>query len=75
MGRNITGRDDFIFVKALAYAIATIERLPSERQEWSDCEDMRDLLEACVPNPAYRAEVMRCARWHMGYELFTRHDE
>lgn len=70
MPRDITGRDDYILNKTLAYAITTIENLPKVRQESSDCDDMRALLEARVPNAAQRAEVMRSARAHMGYEKF-----
>jgi len=42
--RNVTGRDGSIIVKALAYAIETIERLPEDEQEWSDNEDMKSCL-------------------------------
>jgi hypothetical protein len=38
---SIIGRDGYIMAKALAYAITTIERLPDQWQEWSDCEDMK----------------------------------
>jgi hypothetical protein len=42
--KSITGRDGYIMCKALAYAIETIERLPTRWQEWSDKEDMKALL-------------------------------
>jgi hypothetical protein len=42
--KNITGRDGYIMLKALAYAIETIDRLPEPWQEASDCEDMNRLL-------------------------------
>lgn len=51
---QVTGRDGYIIVKALAYAIAVIEALPVARQEGSDCDDMRDLLCHLVPAPAAR---------------------
>ena len=42
----LTGRDGYIIAKALAYAIAVIDRLPPELQERSDQDDMRQLLDA-----------------------------
>jgi hypothetical protein len=39
-------RDNFILAKALAYAIEAIESLPKNRQEWSDCQDMKAILVA-----------------------------
>src|SRR5258708_4927157 len=41
---NITGRDDLIIAKALAYAIESINRLPDLWQEASDARDMERLL-------------------------------
>ena len=43
----LTGRDGYIIAKALAYAIAVIDRLPPELQERSVQDDMRQLLDAC----------------------------
>jgi hypothetical protein len=37
---SITGRDHYRVVKALLYAIETIEALPQRRQEWSDYQDV-----------------------------------
>ena len=49
MGRDqrqpsITGRDNYIILKALAYAIKTIRNLPASRQERADMKDMECLL-------------------------------
>ena len=58
----VTGRDGYIIRKALAYAIETIELLPSKWQEWSDKEDMIRLLEAATPKDradSYRLGVRR----------------
>jgi hypothetical protein len=63
---DVTGRDSYIIVKALAYAIATIEGLPECRQEVSDCEDMAALLKALCPNEAQRNYVVFGVRAHMG---------
>lgn len=51
---GITGRDAYIMVKALGYAIASIAALPEDRQEESDCYDMRTLLHHFVPAAAAR---------------------
>jgi hypothetical protein len=67
---GITGRDDDIMIKALAYAIATITNLPAIRQEASDCEDMVDLLRAMAPREDYRAWITKGVRAHMGLEPF-----
>jgi hypothetical protein len=45
---SITGREGQILVKALAYAIEAIERLPPQWQEASDRRDMLALLTALV---------------------------
>jgi len=52
---NLTGRDDYIIIKALAFAIITIERLPERWQPWSDLQDMRKLLFALAGD--YYAEL------------------
>lgn len=41
---GITGRDDFIQAKALAYAILAIQALPEEKRERSDMTDMCRIL-------------------------------
>jgi hypothetical protein len=41
MSDGITGRDELIIAKALAYAIVSIERLPEEWQATSDLNDMK----------------------------------
>ena len=43
--RQVTIRDIYVTAKALAYAVVTIERLPAERQEWSDMQNMKSLLD------------------------------
>ena len=49
---SITGRDGFIIAKALAYAIVAIDQLPEKRQEYSDQQDMRALLQYCAGDSA-----------------------
>ncbi len=60
-----TGRDRAITVKALAYAIVTIEALPDIQQEWSDCEDMRLLLKTLCPSEFERQRAIDNARLHL----------
>lgn len=47
---NITGRDDDVMRKGLIYAIANIQQLPSERQEWSDMSDMCAIARTIRPD-------------------------
>ena len=72
MRMNVTGRDGYIVAKALAYAILTIESLPEERQEYSDCLDMRALLEAGLAgNNAALDHVLSSARGHIDPVLWA----
>jgi hypothetical protein len=41
---NITGRDNWIIAKALAYALEALDRLPDEWRPGSDMLDMEKLL-------------------------------
>lgn len=41
---SATGRDGYITLKALVYAIAHIQSLPRDRQEYGDMLDMCDLV-------------------------------
>jgi hypothetical protein len=42
--QSITGRDGYLVLQALAYTILTIEALPEPQQEWSNKEQMKELL-------------------------------
>ena len=42
---SVTGRDGYLVLQALAYAIATIDELPVDRQERSNREQMLQLLD------------------------------
>jgi hypothetical protein len=61
--KNVTGRDGYIICKALAYAIAAIERLPEQWQEHGDREDMRALLNAVAGHGS--RYFMTAARAHL----------
>jgi hypothetical protein len=50
VGRGVTGRDGYLTLQALAYAIETIDRLPPRWQEWSNMLDMIDLLDMLTPH-------------------------
>lgn len=67
---DVTGRDYDILMKALAYAITTIDHLPRIRQEASDCDDMRRLLVAMRPDWRRCYEEIMTARRHVGLEPF-----
>jgi hypothetical protein len=45
---NITGRDEDIITKAIAYAVGAIDGLPDSQQEVSDREDMITILHVRV---------------------------
>lgn len=46
---SVTDRDGYITIKALIYAIETIHRLPTDRQEPGVAEDMQRLLDYYLP--------------------------
>jgi hypothetical protein len=50
---SVTGRDNYIIISALAYAIEAIDRLPQRWQEWSDRRDMIALLDAMSDQPDF----------------------
>jgi hypothetical protein len=50
---SVTGRDRYIIVNALAYAIEAIDRLPQRWQERSDQKDMIALLDAMSDQPDF----------------------
>jgi hypothetical protein len=62
---SVTGRDEYIVNKALAYAILTIDRLPQVFQERSDQADMKRLLARRVPNAQERKFLLACAAGHI----------
>ena len=66
---DITGRDRQILIKALAYAIASIESLPPLRQEANDCADMKRILEEMVGSDQDLARVTASVRRHLFPEL------
>lgn len=50
-GESITGRDDYILLKALAFAIASYNRLPTVERPNSDRDDTLLLLENIMVRP------------------------
>src|ERR1700728_1200770 len=50
---SVTGRDRYIIVNALAYAIEAMDRLPQRWQERSDQKDMIALLDAMSDQPDF----------------------
>jgi hypothetical protein len=49
MADDITGRDKWIIMEALATALVSLEQLPDDRQPRSNMDDMRKLLAAAEP--------------------------
>jgi hypothetical protein len=64
--KNVTGRDGMIIRQALAYAIATIARLPRRQQEASNAQDMCALLTHLCPDDAdfYIADALAHIQGH-----------
>lgn len=62
---NITGRDRYVLVKALVYAIAAIDSRPSDQQERSDRDDMARLLEAMCPDEGQRQALDLTVKSHL----------
>jgi len=62
--QSLTGRDRFIAAKAFAYAIAVIESLPEQWQEWSDCQDMKTIFEA-IFSKQLRETAAESVRFHL----------
>ncbi|TCK31225.1 hypothetical protein EV667_1331 [Ancylobacter aquaticus] len=71
---EISGRDWFVEGKALTYAIAYIQSLPKERQEWSDMQDMIRILRAKV-SPETLALMAYDVEIHAGRRVNLRVEE
>jgi hypothetical protein len=50
---SVTGRDDYLLMQALGYAIEAIDRLPRRWQEASNQKDMIALLNAICYQPDF----------------------
>jgi hypothetical protein len=62
---SITGRDGYIELQALAYAIVAIELRPTRYQEWSNREDMVLVFQHLCPYPKERTALLNGARAHL----------
>ena len=67
-------RNNVIIMKALAYAIVAIERLPEQWQEWGDKEDMRALLDAMAGSAIYHDHFITEARGFLERRGFAMED-
>jgi hypothetical protein len=63
--KGVTGRDNYILAKALAYASQAIDMLPRRWQERSDCEDMLTILAVMVKDTRTRKLMIEDARNHL----------
>jgi hypothetical protein len=57
---DITGRDRLILAQALAIAIAVQDALPEHHRQWSNCEDMKTLLDRY--GEGFRLRLLTLAR-------------
>jgi hypothetical protein len=57
---SVTGRDGYLVLQALAYAITTIEGLPEDRQEYSNKEQMKRLLDIWSRSDPYYLDNAQC---------------
>ena len=62
---DVTGRDRYILIKALVYAIAAIDNRPASQQERSDRDDMARLLASLWPDKEQRDALDQLARAHL----------
>jgi hypothetical protein len=62
--QSVTGRDGYLIRQALAYTVTAIELLPEERQEQSNAQDMRLILD-CLCSPFLRQHFLDNARTHL----------
>jgi hypothetical protein len=60
---SITGRDGYLVLQALAYTILTIEGLPEKKQEYSNKEQMKTLLD--VWSRGHSKDFFDSARFHL----------
>jgi hypothetical protein len=51
-------RGNLVMAKAIAYALHYIDSLPSERQEWSDRQDMCNIMLHCLPESLVHMAVV-----------------
>jgi hypothetical protein len=63
---EVTRRNGYLIAKALAYAIATIDGLPYEKQEVSNRDDMIALLTQLVPKDRDLAKLADGIEIHTG---------
>jgi hypothetical protein len=65
---DVTGRDNFIIIEALATALAALEQLPQDRQPKSNMEDMKRLLAAYDPTPGAVSVLLAQAKARLDVE-------
>ncbi len=61
---SITGRDGYIELQALAYAITAIGMLPEAFQEKSNRRDMQQILDHFC-DPRFKSDLLDNARAHL----------
>jgi hypothetical protein len=59
---EVTGRDAYIIVEALTFAVEALSKLPIEFRPDNNIEDMKRLLDARVKQDATLGQVQRSAQ-------------
>lgn len=69
----VEGRDGYLPLQAFLYAIARIQTLPDDRQEFSNmaemCEIVRNQIIANPANRPFLAHILGSVESHVGHEI------
>jgi len=60
--RSFTGRDNYIIVEALTFAVEGLSKLPVEFRPDNNIEDMKRLIDEFVKQDAALAQVQKIAQ-------------
>jgi hypothetical protein len=60
--KEITGRDGYIMVEALTFAVEALSKLPIEHRPDNNIDDMKRLIEAAVKQDANLGQLQRIAQ-------------
>jgi len=60
--KEITGRDGYIIVEALTFAVEALSKLPIEHRPDSNIDDMKRLIEAAIKQDATLGQLQKIAQ-------------
>lgn len=67
---SMVGRVGYINLKALLYAVACIQTLPGDKQEWSDMCDMCAIARSTLAErPNRGADILWSVEHHVGHQI------